>query len=273
VRAGDFEILPVLDGRLMVPPALMYENVSESDWAPHRQLLDENGMIQMDVGGFLVRDGDRKILIDIGVGFVERLPEFGGKYLESLAALGQQPDDITDVLFTHLHFDHIGWASRESKPVFPNATYRCHAKDWDYFVTRALPQHAMAQMVGLPMATDAWLDGVEDRFELWDGDGNVLPGIDVRDAPGHTDGSTVIVISSGTQRAVILGDAVHCPVELLEPEWALIGDVDPALAKRTREALAREYEGTDIPLSAPHFPGMQFGRLLPAQGRTQWVFD
>ena len=273
MRVGEFEILPVLDGSLSAPPAVMYENVSEADWAPHKQFLDANGMIQIDTGGFLVRDGSRTMLIDIGVGFVERLPQFGGQFLESLTAHGVQPSDITDVLFTHLHFDHIGWASRDGKAVFPNATYRCHAKDWDYFITRAFPQHSMAQMVGLPMETNVWLDGVLDRFEMWDRDANLFPGIDVRDAPGHTDGSTVIVVSSGEERAVILGDAVHCPVELLEPEWALIGDVDPELAKRTREALAREYEGTNIPLSAPHFPGMKFGRLLPAQGRTNWVFD
>jgi hypothetical protein len=53
----------------------------------------------------------------------------------------------------------------------------------------------------------------------------------------------------------------------------MIGDVDGELAKRTREALAKEFEGTDVPLAAPHFPDMQFGRLLRAEGRLGWVFD
>jgi hypothetical protein len=51
-----------------------------------------------------------------------------------------------------------------------------------------------------------------------------------------------------------------------------VGDVDKALAARTREALARELEGTDIPVAAAHFPGLRFGRLLAAEGRRQWVF-
>ena len=52
-----------------------------------------------------------------------------------------------------------------------------------------------------------------------------------------------------------------------------LGDVDPDLAKRTRNALARELEGTDVPVAAAHFPGMRFGRLLAAEGRRRWVFD
>ena len=51
--------------------------------------------------------------------------------------------------------------------------------------------------------------------------------------------STIVVISSGTDRAMLLGDVVHCPVELLDDEWAGMGDVDPELAKRTRNALAQ----------------------------------
>ncbi len=76
-----------------------------------------------------------------------------------------------------------------------------------------------------------------------------------------------MVISSGTERAIILGDVVHCPVELLDDEWATIGDVDPMLARRTRIALAKELEGSDVPVAAAHFPGLEFGRVLRGEGR------
>jgi hypothetical protein len=81
------------------------------------------------------------------------------------------------------------------------------------------------------------------------------------------------VVSSGEERAILLGDAVHCPVELLEDEWEFIADVDAALARRTRAALVREIEGAGIPVAAAHFPEMRFGRMLPAAGRRNWVFD
>jgi hypothetical protein len=53
----------------------------------------------------------------------------------------------------------------------------------------------------------------------------------------------------------------------------MVHDVDPLLAARTREALSREFEGTDVPIAAAHFPGMRFGRLLAGQGRRLWQFD
>jgi len=116
------------------------------------------------------------------------------------------------------------------------------------------------------------LPPVADRLETWGEDATILPGMSVRSAPGHTPGSTVIVISSGIERAMLLGDVVHCPAELLSDDWESISDVDVELARRSREALARELEGADIPAAAAHFPGLQFGRLLSAQGRRQWVF-
>jgi hypothetical protein len=72
---------------------------------------------------------------------------------------------------------------------------------------------------------------------------------------------------------VLLGDAAHCPVELEEAEWGGLGDVDPELAKRTRNAMMRELEESGTPASAAHFPGLQFGRLLRGEGRAQWVVD
>jgi hypothetical protein len=83
----------------------------------------------------------------------------------------------------------------------------------------------------------------------------------------------VVVISSGSERAMLLGDVVHCPAELLSDDWEAVFDVDPALSRRSRQALARELEGSDVRAAGAHFPGLEFGRLLAAEGRRQWVFD
>jgi glyoxylase-like metal-dependent hydrolase (beta-lactamase superfamily II) len=271
MRVGEFEVLPVVDGSFKVPASMFFPNVTEEDWIPHKRFLTDDNMIEMPVGGFLVRGSSTLALVDVGMGPVEAAPQFGGRLMDSLAAHGHSPDDVTDVLFSHLHFDHIGWASRDNIVQFPNATYRCHRKDWEYFVTDRTHQGPLTESLGLSPYADDWLGPVVERMAVWEGDATVLPGIDVRDAPGHTPGSTVMVVSSGAARAILMGDAVHCPAELLESEWQLLGDVDPVLAQRTREALAREYEGTDVAIGAPHFPDMQFGRLLAAEGRLNWV--
>jgi glyoxylase-like metal-dependent hydrolase (beta-lactamase superfamily II) len=278
MKVGEIDILPVIDGSARIEPTEAFAGTTEEDWAPHRGLLDENGMLELTLGGFLIRSGDRVAIIDAGIG-QSPLPLLqGGAFLESLASHGIGPEEVTDVIFTHLHFDHIGWASRDGVPVFPNATYRCDARDWEYFVTP--PPELAAQPIDeanplaplvAPGSGRPLLEPVAHRLDAWDGDASLLPGLDVRLAPGHTPGSGVMVVSSGTARAVLLGDVAHCPVELLEDEWAGIGDVDPELARRTRVAMMREYEGLDVPITASHFPGLKFGRVLEGQGRRQWV--
>jgi glyoxylase-like metal-dependent hydrolase (beta-lactamase superfamily II) len=272
VRIGELEILPVLDGAMLVPPSRAYAGVAEAAWAPHRALLDADGMVRMELGGFLVRGATGSLaLIDCGLGRQEMGGRrLGGALLDNLAAQGVSPDAITDVIFTHLHLDHIGWASDAGAAVFPNATYRCDQRDWDFWITTP-PDGPSGVAPAMVAAQQEVLQPVAQRMVTWSADGAVLPGLNVVHAPGHTPGSAIVVLSSGDQRAMLLGDVVHCPVELLEDEWNGLGDVDPALARRTRNALARELEGTETPVAAAHFPGLQFGRLLRGEGQRRWV--
>jgi glyoxylase-like metal-dependent hydrolase (beta-lactamase superfamily II) len=267
VQIGDIRLESVIDGSARMPPSEAYRlggpevtgrGGDAADWAQHRSLLAEDGMLEMALGGFLVFSGDRTVLVDTGLGALEAGPMVGGMLIESLSDAGVAPDDVTDVVLTHLHFDHVGWTTRHGEIVFRNATYRCDRRDWDHFVG---PD---------PGATKKLLP-LEDRLETWDESGPLLSGIDVLSAPGHTPGSTVIVVSSGSERALLLGDVVHCPVELIDDEWAGMADVDPDLARQTRIALARELEGSDVPVAAAHFPGLQFGRLLQGEGRRFWT--
>jgi glyoxylase-like metal-dependent hydrolase (beta-lactamase superfamily II) len=266
MHVGELEIVPVIDGAAFMPPSEAYRMGRESvegrggaddDWEPHRSFLTDDGLLEMALGGFLIRSGDRVVLVDTGVGAVQLGPFGGGRLLDSLAAQGVCPEDVTDVVLTHLHFDHVGWTTKHGEVVFQKAAYRCDRRDWDHFV-------------GPDPGATKKLSPLESRLETWDGSGPLLPGLDTVSAPGHTPGSTVIVVSSGAERAMLLGDVVHCPVELIDDEWAGLGDVDPALALRTRVALAKELEGTDVPVAAAHFPGLQFGRLLPGQGKRFW---
>jgi glyoxylase-like metal-dependent hydrolase (beta-lactamase superfamily II) len=271
MEVGDITIEAVSDGQLLAPASVIFQR-PDADWEPHRQFLDEDGNITFGMGGFLVRSGDRLVLIDVGIG-PKSDPKLTGMFLQSLRSLGVKPDDITDVALTHLHFDHIGWASDGQKPLFPNATYRCHAADWDFFMG-AVPfdDSRAVKLMGGQRAVEL-LPAVADRVETWAGDETIAPGIDVRTAPGHTPGSTILTVSSGDQRALLLGDVVHCPVELMEDDWEAVMDVDPALARRTREALARELESGEVPVAAAHFPGLRFGRLLGGTGRRHWTFS
>jgi len=245
MKVGELRIDPVIDGLGRFEPTKAFRGTTPEQWAPHRDLLDEDGRLGFAMGGFLIRGPGQTTLVDLGLGPKAFLGIEGGGFLEELAALGVGPSEVTDVIFTHLHFDHIGWATTvDGQPVFPSATYRCAPADWEHFMVEHPDQEA------------DMLAPIRDRFALWDAPGPLLPGVDTLAAPGHTPGSTVVVLSSGSERAMLLGDVAHC---------------DPVLAARTRVALNRELEGSDIPVAAAHFPGLRFGRLLRGEGRRRWV--
>jgi glyoxylase-like metal-dependent hydrolase (beta-lactamase superfamily II) len=280
-------------------------------WNDQHGIFRDDGLIESTLGAFLVRSPDRVVLVDAGggqpfphgyappvidaenpddpiasafrargapddmvrelaAGF-ERTRVEQGSLPASLDALGVRPDDVTDLVFTHLHFDHIGWASAEGSAYFPNATIRCASADLEHFLAGPDEELFVSQIYGAVPAAER-LGPVLDRIETWDSDQALMSGIDVRLAPGHTPGSSVIVLSDGSARAMLLGDIIHCPLELMDDDFNLLVDHDQDLANKVREAYARELEGDEIPAAAAHFPGLQFGRLLPGEGTRRWSF-
>jgi glyoxylase-like metal-dependent hydrolase (beta-lactamase superfamily II) len=297
-----------------LPASKPYPDQDSDAWREQHGMFRADGLIESSVGAFLVRAGDRLALVDAGAGqelpggytppvidvdddddpFVSLLLAQGtpreylphvvehfssghidrGQLPESLRQHGVDPADVTDVILSHLHFDHIGWITAEGAPYFPNATIRCASADLDFFLRGAgIDQEQFIALVFRTPAAPERFAPVLDRVETWETDQNLFPGVDVRLAPGHTPGSSVVVVSDGDERVMMLGDMVHCPLELQDDDFNLLVDVDADLAARTREAYARELEAGEIPSAASHFPGLQFGRLLPGQGVRRWVFD
>src|SRR4051795_11550508 len=131
MQLGRLRIDPVIDGTGRFSPTASFRGTTDEQWAAHRDLLDADGMLHFAMGGFLIRgDGDRVVLVDAGLGHGQLMGITGGQMIDNLAAIGVSPADITDVVFTHLHIDHIGWASVDGAPTFTNATYRAASADW-----------------------------------------------------------------------------------------------------------------------------------------------
>ena len=314
MNVGDIRVDPVLDGWILstLPASKPLPEPGSQPWEDQHGQFRPDGLIESTVGAFVVRTGDRVVLVDGGSGpaspggfsgpvvdvddpddpFVAAMRAMGldeegarqaaigfgrtrletGRMPAALAEIGVAPEDVTDVVATHLHYDHIGWLSVDGEPFFPNATVRCATADAEYFLG-APPEEAFLAMVFRAMPARERMAPILDRLETWDGDGTILPGVDVRIAAGHTPGSSVIVLSDGSERAMLLGDMIHCPLELMDPEFDLLVDMDQEAAIRVREIYARELEGGAVPAAGSHFPGLQFGRLLPGEGVRRWVFD
>lgn len=260
-KVGDISISPIIDGTvtLLVDELIRPAGESSNAWGRHPGLDGGKVRLELPVGGFLVRTADRTILVDAGVGPIDDGVFRGGGLIESLAKAGVSPADVTDVLLTHLHLDHIGWISRRGETTFPRAWVRCHSADWHWFVEGDRADPIVARKVA----------PVTEQLELFDNDCVVAPGVSVRHAPGHTPGSTIVVLSSGAERALLLGDVAHCPLELTEDDWEGVFDVDPGGARLTRERVARELEGGATTAVGGHFDGLRFGRLMTVgDGRT-----
>nr|WP_063792075.1 MBL fold metallo-hydrolase [Nonomuraea pusilla] len=262
MRIGDIEILPVLDGTgVEVAAEILSRPGVEDPWSCHLEHVEADGTLRLPLGGFCVRTGDRVVLVDAGVGAFDDGKYVGGGLLDSLAGYGIAAGDVTDVVFTHLHFDHIGWATHEGEVVFPRAAYRAHRADWEFFVAGENAQ---------PSAVDK-LSPLGPRLELFDADFTVAPGVDALHVPGHTPGSTVYVVSSAGRRAILLGDVAHSVVQLSERDWRVIWDVDPAAASAVRNRFADEVADTDDVLVAAHFPQMRFGRVVTVGGPRRFI--
>lgn len=269
---GNIRLDGAVDGEGRFMPTKTFRGSTPEMWAAHQDLLDEDGMLPFTMGAFVVRTGDRVVLVDSGLGDATVMGIAGGKMIESLAGLGIAPGDVTDVIYTHLHTDHIGWSTVDGSPTFANATHRCSAAEWQHFMVDTKDvDEVYAGSVNAPRNAYHHLNAVLERFETFDHDGPLLPGIDVQLAPGHTPGSAVVIISDGTERAMLLGDAVHCPVQLVDSEWGALFDLDPVLARQTRSALAAELENSGTTVGFSHVPHLKPGRLITAEGRRRWV--
>ncbi|WP_406632197.1 MBL fold metallo-hydrolase [Amycolatopsis sp. WGS_07] len=248
VHLGDTKISFVPDGAVQGNPRLWLPDSTAETWAEHPEYLDDEGFLVASIGGLLVEHADRALLIDAGFG-PKSLPAepgapngvlYGGALLDSLAALGRKPEDIEAVAFTHLHSDHVGWASHPS------------AFAAEYLVPE--PEWAQREASQETDAMAAKVRTVEDGQE-------VFPGVQVRLAAGHTLGHAEYVITAGGRRLIAFGDAVHSPLQIEHPEWSCVYDHDPVQAAVHRKQLVAELAEPRTIGFGNHFSGAVFGTV------------
>jgi glyoxylase-like metal-dependent hydrolase (beta-lactamase superfamily II) len=265
-RIGDLEVLVVSDGYAKFAATAYYRGTTAEHWEPHKRWLDHEGNLEFPFSCFLVRSGDRRVLIDTGLGSEEMYTFHGGALLGELAAAGVPPEDIDTVFVTHLHVDHCGTCILNEegapRPTFPNAAYRWTTDEHAHWQSAEHP--------GTGFSVPAMFEALSGRLEPANEGDSLAPGVSVIATPGHTPGHAGVVLSSGADRAFILGDAISCPAQLEEAEWSGLGDVDRKLARRTQDAVAREIEESGALLATAHFPGLTFGRVLRGEGRRYW---
>lgn len=219
----------------------------------------------------LLRDGDRVVLFDVGAGH-DFMPS-AGKLAEAFDTLGITPEDITHVLFTHGHPDHLwGLLDEFDDPIFPNAEFVMGQAEFDYWTDPETVNTIGAARTTFAVGAARRLGVIADQIRLIaDGD-EVLPGIAAHLTPGHTPGHIAYELRSGSEGVLIAGDAIgnhHIAFE--RPDWHSGSDQDAETAAATRLRLLDRLASEQMPLIGFHLPGGGIGRAERTDGTYRFV--
>lgn len=185
----------------------------------------------------------------------------------ALARLGVEPEHITDVILTHLDFDHSGgvvagtWPD-EIEPAFPSTPVRVADVDLDWW-WRA---EERPLNVGTPILHALRDAGVLETFSAG---GEVLPGVRARSAPGHCAGHCTFEVAGEEGVLLHIADAIHHRSHVEHPEWDGLYDRRAPLALKTRRALLAEAETRGATVIASHIE--RPGRIERRDGAARWV--
>lgn len=214
---------------------------------------------EASINAYLIELDGRKILVDTGSGELFG-PNNGGRLPEALAIAGVRPEEITDILITHVHTDHSGGLVLGGRIMFPRATIHAGKADVDFFLDPAKTGIGGYEPRLWSEAAKTFKPYVDaGKVRAFDRTGPILPGIVAELKPGHTPGSAFYTLTSAGRRITFIGDIVHAgPVQLPQPDVTIKFDQDEAKARAVRRAAFAAFARERTLVAAPHlsFPGV-----------------
>jgi glyoxylase-like metal-dependent hydrolase (beta-lactamase superfamily II) len=232
-------------GNLKLDGGAMFGVVPKVIWGKSYQ-SDENNLCNWSMRCLLIEDEGRKILIDCGIGDKQSEKFFANYYLngddrldKSLVEIGLNADDITDVILTHLHFDHCGGAVRwnedrtEYIPTFRNATYITSKAQWEWATNPNNREKASFLKENIFPIME------KGKIKLVNSDCELFPGISVRIFNGHTDGQVIPFIRYNDKTIVYMADLLPSAAHIPLP-YVMSYDTRPLITLKEKEAFMNE---------------------------------
>ena len=269
---GQIQCVAVNDGTFSYPTNWMFSD------AP-RQELDAELRVQnlptdhilSPYTCLLLKTGQETILIDTGA---DGLAPTTGNLMSNLTAASTKPEDITTVVLTHAHPDHIGGVLNASgKPAFPNARYVMSRVEWNFWTSKpdlrhtGLDEHVQHLLLS---SAEKNLLPLKQHIQLLDGEKEIAPGVLAIPAPGHTPGHMALVISSGREQLLHIVDAVMQPLHLKYPAWRNVFDMEESVATKTRQKLLDRAAADQARVLAYHFPFPGLGQVTNTGSSWKW---
>jgi glyoxylase-like metal-dependent hydrolase (beta-lactamase superfamily II) len=291
VTLGSIELARVVEfsGPLRTVSAL-FPDVDPGFWRDNADWLAPDywdpatDAYQANVQTWVLRSGGRTILVDTGIGNDRERPQIPvfshlrTDFLDRLSAI-VAPAEVDVVVTTHIHYDHVGWNTTLDDgrwvPTFPNAEYLVPRADHDYFhpenAARMRPPRTEDEKLRFDGIKLVFADSIAPieaagQLSLWDGEHRIDDALTVIAAPGHTPGSSVLRLRDGAASALFVGDMLHSPAQIGNPDWSSIFDLDPAAARETRRHFVTEAAEAGTVVFPAHFSGPGGARI--ARGAT-----
>lgn len=205
---------------------------------------DENNRIDLACRCLLVRYADRSVLVDTGIGTkwsdkerdIYKIGDQDAALRTALAEHDLTPDDIDDVVLTHLHFDHAGGVSRaegdEVVATFPNAKHWVQRKNWGWANSPSARDGGSYRTIDF-----GFFEEGNVALELVDGPSEILPGIEVFPMNGHTFGMQIVKVTTDEATWVHLADLIPTSSHLRDP-YVMGYDLQPLVTvEEKREVL------------------------------------
>ena len=270
---GDFEVTTIFDGSRALQLDQLLTNIepAEAQALLAREYL--GFAVETCINTFLINTGGKLVLVDTGAGSF-----FGptvGKLLTNLKAAGYQPEQIDDVLITHMHGDHIGGLiTAGGQRLFPNAIVHADQHDVDYWLSATnLANAAPDAKGGFQRATTSLQPYIDaKKFQPFVAGVEVVPGIRTIAAYGHTPGHTVYAVESKGQKLLLWGDLLHvAAVQFPRPSVTIRFDTDSKAAKATREKALSDAAAQGYWVGIAHVPFPGLGRVRAEGTGYAWI--
>jgi glyoxylase-like metal-dependent hydrolase (beta-lactamase superfamily II) len=274
-RLGNLHLAILSDGTYYQDAGAVFGIVPRILWERLKIPLNDRYQMPLGLNSLLLRSQGKTILIETGVGEKERplgqTERTSGTLLDELAAVGVAPDDIDVVINTHLHADHCGWNTRkdaagEYAPTFPRARYLIQRDEWKAAThpnERTRATYLAENM--LPLDAAGCLD-------LVDGEMSVTDEVTIVPTLGHSHGHASIVLASGGESAVYIGDMIQHPVQLERAAWVSSFDIYPLEAMETKKRVVARAIAERQLVVAVHadYPGLGY-MTEDGSGKRTWT--